>query len=92
MRSHAANVYETLSGKALLLKSFSRSCKLLIAMENDPPGCSVPGIGLNYDVRAGVMKLHLATNIEDTMRRFQKFVPKRMFPTKTPLPTGGSKS
>ena len=76
------------SGPREMLEEFfdELSHKVKITMCKEPRDFT--GIGLKYDVKEGIMKLHLQTNIEDTMRRFKDYVPKRMFPTKTPLPTG----
>ena len=46
------------------------------------------GIGINYDVPKGQLNIHLRTNIEDTVRRFEKYFPPRMYASATPLPAG----
>ena len=61
-----------------------QKCKITMAKEVK----DFTGLGVNYDKDKGILKLHLKTAIEDAMRRFASYVPKRVYSSKTPLPAG----
>ena len=45
------------------------------------------GIGIDYDVDAGVLKVHMEPTIEEAMRKFKCYYKKGMYATKTPMAT-----
>jgi len=76
------------SGPPDQLAKFFEELKAKVQITMSKETRDFTGLGVNYNVAQGVLRVHLRSSIEDAMRRFEKYFPARMYASKTPLPTG----
>lgn len=76
------------SGPTLFLEEFVKELQTKVRITFRKCVNEFTGLGIDYNVEKGELRVHLKSYITDAMQRFKQYVPKAMYASKTPLPTG----
>ena len=76
------------SGPDSLLQDFVRELREKVKITFSTEVKDFTGLCIDYDLAKGHLVVHLKTCIEDAVRRFRKYIPARVYASRTPLPTG----
>ena len=76
------------SGPANFLQDFVNELREKVKITFSTEVKDFTGLCIDYDLPKGHLMVHLKTCIEDAVRRFRKYIPTRVYASRTPLPTG----